>query len=307
MNSEEIKKKKPTKVWHPQQEVILKTWGEQAACYRYMHNKAFHKFKKMSLRFTLPIIIISTVTGTANFAQETFPESWKTLAPVVIGGANLFSAILTTILQFLKVNELMESHRVSSIQFGKLSRVIRLQLTLPIYERTQSGMEFIDYCWNEYDRLIEQSPSVPKKIVKNFQEDFPESNVVSRPGFFAAKKSYDIFRPEIIDIKPIIPYDNTEEYEVAKKGIESFKRRHSQQQLTLPVVNQSPKKRILRELLSLKNKNLVEEKVSTFKDIQNTEQEQTEIQIIIPEVKDEESEEEQKSFSEIKESFENRT
>lgn len=304
MNSEEIKKNKSTKVWHPQQEVILKTWGEQAACYRYMHNKSFQKFKKMSLRFTLPIIIISTVTGTANFAQETFPASWKSLAPVVIGGANLFSAILTTILQFLKVNELMESHRVSSIQFGKLSRIIRLQLTLPIYERNQNGTEFVEYCWNEYDRLIEQSPPIPKKIVRNFQSDFPESNVMSKSRFFAEKKSYDIFRPEIIDIKPIIPYDNTEEYEVAKKGIESFKRRQSHQQLQLPIVNHSPKKRILRELLSLKNKNIVEEKVSTFKD--KIEPEQKEIQIIIPEVKDEKSEEEQKSFNDIKESFENR-
>jgi hypothetical protein len=304
MNKEEIKKNKAAKIWHPQQEVILKTWGEQSACYRYMHHKAFHKFKKMSMRFTLPIIIISTVTGTANFAQETFPESWKSLAPAVIGTANLLSAILTTILQFLKVNELMESHRVSSIQFGKLSRIIRLQLTLPIYERNQDGAEFVDYSWNEYDRLIEQSPSIPRKIIKNFHSDFPESNVVSRPGFFAQKKSYDIFRPEIIDIKPIIPYDSIEEYDGAKKAIESFKRRQSlQQQPALPVVNHSPRKKILSELLSLKRKNIVEEKVSALN--YKPEQEQEEIQIEIPEVKDEEHEEEQKSFNDIKKSFEN--
>ena len=305
MNKEEIKKNKAGKIWHPQQEVILKTWGEQSACYRYMHHKAFHKFKKMSMRFTLPIIIISTITGTANFAQETFPESWKSLAPAVIGTANLLSAILTTILQFLKVNELMESHRVSSIQFGKLSRVIRLQLTLPIYERTQNGTDFVDYCWNEYDRLIEQSPAIPKQLVKNFQSDFPESNVVSRPGFFAQKKSYDIFRPEIIDIKPIIPYDSIEDYDSAKKAIESFKRRQSlqQQSASLPIVNNSPRKKILSELLSLKRKNIVEENVSALK--YKSAQEQEEIQIVIPEVKDEESEEEQKSFNDIKESFEN--
>jgi len=301
MISEEIKKNKQNKIWHPQQEVILKTWGEQASCYRFMHNKSFQKYKKMNLRFTLPIIIISTITGTANFAQETFPIGWKKLAPVVIGGANLFSAILTTILQFLKVNELMESHRASSIQFGKLSRIIRLQLTLPLYERNQDGSEFVDYCWNEYDRLIEQSPPIPKKIISKFQVDFPESNVVSTPGFFVKKKAYDLFRPEIIDIKPIIPYDNAEEYEVAKKGIESFKKRQSRMKESdpPPVINHSPKKRILRELLSLKNKNFVEQKLSTFE-----EKDEGEIKIIIPEVNDI-AEEETRSVKNIKESFEN--
>lgn len=292
MNTEELKKK-PSKVWHPQQEYILKTWGEQSSCYRFMHNKAFQKYKKMSLRFTLPIIIISTVTGTANFAQETFPFSWKQYAPAVIGGANLFSAILTTILQFLKVNELMESHRVSSIQYGKLSRIIRLKLTLPVYERNQSGSEFVDYCWNEYDRLIEQSPPIPKNIVKRFQLDFPESNVISKHGFFSAKKSYNIFRPEIIDIEPIIPYDTEDEYEVNKKNKPSRQ----------TVANNSPKKRILKELLSLKKKNLVEEKILTFKENIPEDLEHT-VSIVIPEVNTDE-EDETKSFNDIKKSFEN--
>jgi hypothetical protein len=293
MVSEEIKNKSSKKLWHTQQEAILKTWGEQASCYRYMHNKAFQKFKKLSMRFTLPIIVISTVTGTANFAQETFPDSWKALAPVVIGGANLFSAILTTILQFLKVNELMESHRVSSIQFGKLSRVIRLQLTLPAYERNQNGKEFVEYCWSEYDRLIEQSPPVPKRIVNEFQNDFPESNVSNSNGFFGPKKSYDIFRPEIIDIKPIVPYDTTKEIEAAKKVTNIFKKN--------VIENHSPKKRILREIMSLKNKKLVDEKVNQFSEL-------PEIKISIPpEVNTDQSEDEEpKKFEDIKNSFENK-
>ena len=67
----------------------------------------------------------------------------------------------------------MESHRVSAIHYGKLSRSIRLQLTLPRDERAQDGSVFIEYCNQEYDRLIEQSPSIPKKIIKQFEKEFP--------------------------------------------------------------------------------------------------------------------------------------
>ena len=37
--------KKLPKIWHPQQEKILKAWGEAAACYRYMHYQAYCSYK----------------------------------------------------------------------------------------------------------------------------------------------------------------------------------------------------------------------------------------------------------------------
>ena len=38
--------KKLPKIWHPQQEKILKSWGEAAACYRYMHYQAYCSYQK---------------------------------------------------------------------------------------------------------------------------------------------------------------------------------------------------------------------------------------------------------------------
>lgn len=261
----ENKNKTKVKGWHKQQEKILKTWGEQAACYRYMHFMAYQKYKKSSMRFTLPIIIISTLTGTANFAQETFPESWKRLAPSVIGGLNLFGGILTTILQFLKINELMESHRVSSILYGKLSRTIRLQLTLPIFERSQESSEFVENCGSEYDRLIEQSPCLPKKIIQNFEREFSDTNKNSK--FFSNltksnnNKFSTIIKPEIISITPISPYSGEEELKIAKEVVYQF--RKNRHRPTSP----SQRHKVLNELKSLNGKSLVASKINKFSDI----------------------------------------
>ena len=180
---------KEKKVWHPQQEKILKTWGEAAACYRYMNNQAFLMYKKSSMRYTLPIIVISTVTGTANFAQSTFPLSIRPLVPLAIGSMNIVTAIMTTIMQFLKINELMEGHRAASIQYGKLSRTIRLELSLPLEERAHDGTEMVEYCRSEYDRLIEQSPSIPLSTIHAFEKEFPDDSA--------------FFKPEIMHIHPI--------------------------------------------------------------------------------------------------------
>lgn len=238
-STEDIKKRKLNNeiYWHPQHENILKVWGEQSACYRWMHYKAYEKYKMMSLCFTLPIIVISTVTGTANFAQETFPPSWKTMAPVFIGGLNLFAAIMTTVLQFLKVNELLESHRVSSIQYGKLSRQIRLQLTLPIYERSHDGDAVVENSNLEYDRLIEQSPPVPEDIIKLFHRTFPTTGELSRTSILGLRKkkstALDIMRPEIIHITEISPYDTEREHLMAQKLINNTIRRNSQVEVEL--------------------------------------------------------------------------
>ena len=195
--------KKLPKIWHPQQEKILKAWGEAAACYRYMHYQAYCSYKNLSMKFTIPLIIVSTVTGTANFAQETFPPSVQPFVPSAICGLNLITAIATTIMQFLKINELMEGHRVASVQYGKISRTIRLELTLPLSERTLNGTNMIENMRAEYDRLIEQSPNVPKKMIDAFEREFPDDNA--------------FLKPEIMHIQPIMPFKAIQENKVMTK------------------------------------------------------------------------------------------
>jgi len=185
-------KVKLPKVWHPQHEKILKAWGEASACYRYMNHRAYLLYKKLSMRFTLPVIVLSTITGTANFAQDQFPASIKSSVPSIIGGLNLIAGLVATIMQFLKINELMESHRVASLAYGKLSRTIRLELSLPLKERTKDGKEIVEECRAEYDRLLEQSPPVPNDVLMAFERDFPSDEYLTKP--------------EIMHIKPIDPF-----------------------------------------------------------------------------------------------------
>ena len=238
-------KKGGPRIWHKQHEYVLRDWGESAACYRYMHYKAHTMFKRLSLRMTLPIIIISTVTGTANFAQETFPVSIRAYVPAMIGAMNLFAAILTTVLQFLKVNELMESHRVSSVHYGKLARNIRLELTLPIIERAHDGGNMVEISKGEYDRLIEQSPPVPSTIINKFEKQFPE---VPSDGL-------KFNRPEIMTIKSIKLYDSEREKYLTENVVNEFKRRLSNSKAVAANVWNDDKHHmdLVNELKALKN------------------------------------------------------
>ena len=259
--------KKLPKIWHPQQEKILKAWGEAAACYRYMHYQAYCSYKNLSMKFTIPLIIVSTVTGTANFAQETFPPSVQPYVPSAIGGLNLITAIATTIMQFLKINELMEGHRVASVQYGKVSRTIRLELTLPLSERTQNGTNMIENMRTEYDRLIEQSPNVPKQTLDAFEREFPDDNA--------------FFKPEIMHIQPINPFKAIEENKVITKlkdAMGGVAKRELKKELdeirgVSPIVKKAVKADIERvqerknEISDLKDKGLVSLKGDLMKEL----------------------------------------
>jgi len=190
-------------IWHGQQENILKKWSEIGSSYRFMHDRAYLYYEKQNFRFALPVIVISTITGTANFAQASFPISWQTYVPLVIGFFNLTAGLITTVAQFLRVSELLEGHRSASITYSKFSRNISVELSLPVDERSCHGREFIASRRIELDRLIEQSPNIPLHIVKLFGKKFANSEFI---------------KPDILEITGVEVYkDDIKEKESKKR------------------------------------------------------------------------------------------
>lgn len=195
INEDKIKPEDMKRQWHAQQEDILKEWSEQAGCYRWMHERAYQVYKKQNMRFSIPVIVISTITGTANFAQSGFPESIKGWAPLIIGTLNLAAGLITTIAQFLRVSELLEGHRAASIAYSKLSRNIAVELSLPSDERSMPGIDYIKQCRSDIDRLIEQSPPIPPDILNTF-----DKNILQDPS---GEKEVLFSVPPILKLEPV--------------------------------------------------------------------------------------------------------
>jgi len=169
-------KKKDTsnQKWTKEQEKLLASWSERAAGYRWLHSRSEKLYRCRNYTFTIPVIILSTLTGTANFAMDSFvPESHKQMAMACVGGVNIFAGILSTLQNFLRYAELMESHRVCEVSWSKLSRDIAVELTLEPKMR-KPAFDFLNVCRAEYDRLIEQSPPIDDDIIKKYKGEFYE-------------------------------------------------------------------------------------------------------------------------------------
>ena len=168
--------------WSPEIEELLSEWGEIAMCYAYLHNFGQRKYKQKYHNLQIPIIVLSTLTGTANFATESYvTESYRQGFSAAVGSLNIFCGILGTLLSFLRYSEIYEGHRISALAWSKLSRNIEIELSLHELKR-DSCPDFLKLCRAEYDNLLESSPLVDLDIIKlfnqKFNEDYPD---VRRP------------------------------------------------------------------------------------------------------------------------------
>ena len=173
--------------WTVEHENILIEWADKAMCFRWLHSKSNIMFSSLNTWYTIPVIVISTLTGTANFAQDRVPVEYQNLFSMVVGGFNILAGIITTIQQFLKITQLNEAHRVSSIAWDKFYRNIKIELAKHPDERTDVT-HMIKMCKEEFDRLMETSPSIPPKVIKQFNITFNKMT-----NFHTIKK------PEICD------------------------------------------------------------------------------------------------------------
>lgn len=166
------KKDNSNQKWTKEQEELLASWSERASGYRWLHSRSEKLYRCRNYTFTIPVIILSTLTGTANFAMDSFvPEENKQIAMACVGGVNIFAGVLSTLQNFLRYAELMESHRVSEVSWSKLSRDIAVELTLEPKMR-KPAFDFLNVCRAEYDRLIEQSPPIDDDIIKRYKSEF---------------------------------------------------------------------------------------------------------------------------------------
>jgi type III secretory pathway component EscR len=160
--------------WTPEHEVVLADWADKSVCYKWLHLKSNEKYHSLHIWYTIPVIVMSTLTGTANFAQDKIPENFRNYATMIIGGINILAGIITTIQQFLKINELNEAHRVASISWDKFYRRLKVELSKNPSER-QPVLEFFNRSTDEYDRLMEASPMIDEDILSLFKTTFDGS------------------------------------------------------------------------------------------------------------------------------------
>ena len=170
--------------WTKEQEVLMAEWSDVASCYRWLHDRAEKKFYRLNMGISIPVIVLSTLTGAATFAVDSFIPPGQTAAKSYVsaglGSISIFAGILTTLGNFFQYAQKSESNRVASIAWGKFQRLLAVELAINPMDRIEA-MDFLKICRQDLDRLIEQAPQIPDDIIKAFEDEFKDTPKLKVP------------------------------------------------------------------------------------------------------------------------------
>lgn len=153
---------------------MLRDWRNMAKNYSWLHQQSYRFFQRVNLCFMVPIILLSTASGAINFTQvhDEKCKDGTNVISLVLGVTGLGAAALSTIYNFMRLGERLESHNSIASEFEKLARDIAVQTLLSTTEeKTYANLaEFIKDTNDRLNRLVEMSPAIPEIVFRRFEK-----------------------------------------------------------------------------------------------------------------------------------------
>jgi hypothetical protein len=165
--------------WDDSIEGILSELGDESQINAFMHKKSQAYYTTQNIKYQLPIIVLSALSGTGNFISANFP-AYASIIVLAVGGVSIFTSIISSVAQFLKVSQLSESHRMSYLSWEKFHSTIKFQLNKKRDNRDDLK-EFLSLVVPEYQRLKEISADIPKHICDQVKKNKKNLNKMQVP------------------------------------------------------------------------------------------------------------------------------
>ena len=166
--------------WSNALENYIKNISEKCLSYGILHKMAQQKYNKYCLFLDIPVIILSTISGSLNIGSEQI-FSGVSNANLMVGSLSIIVAIMSTINSYFAFNSRMENHKNSYLNFMKLNRFINIELSVDRSERI-IVKDLIKIIRNEYERLMENSPLIDADIINIFKKKYKKYHkIISFP------------------------------------------------------------------------------------------------------------------------------
>jgi len=164
--------------WNDKNERLIISLGENAASYKWMHEKcaSYNKFVYKLTNIFL-IFLSTSLTAETIFPQETTctNNSLDTLS--IIKKIFVYLVNLLSVLQsFFKSEVAGEKHLNASGSFSNLYHDIQQQMCMFRRDRI-NATKYVSDCLKQYDTLIINSPDINLHVVRMFKKTFKNTDI----------------------------------------------------------------------------------------------------------------------------------
>jgi hypothetical protein len=187
--------------WSQPLEELVASEGEKCRGLAWINQKAEIYYAHRANAIAIPVIVLSTLAGTASVGSSSLFQGDTQISSVVIGLVSIGVGILNTISSYFSWARKAEAHRIAYLQYSKLFSIIRVEMSLPRSERKEAD-QLLAQIRDGMERLAETTPSPPPSILDEFNRHFKdEDKSISRPVETNGLQKISIFRSPSIQSK----------------------------------------------------------------------------------------------------------
>lgn len=187
--------------WSQPLEELVASEGEKCRGLAWINQKAETYYAHRANAIAIPVIVLSTLAGTASVGSSSLFQGDTQISSVVIGLVSIGVGILNTISSYFSWARKAEAHRIAYLQYSKLFSIIRVEMSLPRNER-QEAEQLLKQIRDGMERLAETTPSPPPSILDEFNRHFKdEDKTISRPVEVNGLQKVFIFRNPSVPTK----------------------------------------------------------------------------------------------------------
>ena len=190
--------------WSDALETLIASEAEKARVLAWINRKCEQYYGIRNNLISIPVIVLSTLAGTASVGSSSLFPGETQLGSVVIGLVSIGVGILNTIGSYFSFGKKSENHRIAYLHYNKIFSAIAIELSLPREERLPPD-QILKQMRESMERLAETTPTPPQSILDLFNRHFKnEDKGITRPAEVNGLQKVQIYRaisPKNITVK----------------------------------------------------------------------------------------------------------
>ena len=187
-------------------ENLLKAESEKSEAMSILHSMSSQKYNTLSIFINIPVIIVSSLIGFLS------PITLFENQAIFLGALSIVVAILKTIDNYFDWTKKGEAHRITGLNYAKISKFIQIQLSLEKECRIIPN-DILTVITSDLQNLKDSEPVICQDIIKQFNEKYKDENtakpaitngltkvIINKKNLNASKSNQSLNSPTVVQM-----------------------------------------------------------------------------------------------------------